>query len=177
MKKAILSSVKLNDEKNSTATQYMGCVGDIFKSDKLKKLDNFEQHNHTSRLQHSINVSYYSFLWSRKLGLDYRSAARAGLVHDMYFYDWRRPNALRGYHPLWHALVACDNSKKEFGLNEVEQDAVKKHMWPCIINFPKYKESYIVSFADKFCAVLEFADGINAVKKVIKFKAAFEMKK
>ena len=36
MKKAILSSVKLNDEKNSTATQYMGCVGDIFKSDKLK---------------------------------------------------------------------------------------------------------------------------------------------
>ena len=44
MKKAILSSVKLNDEKNSTATQYMGCVGDIFKSDKLKKLDNFEQH-------------------------------------------------------------------------------------------------------------------------------------
>ena len=95
----------------------------------------------------------------------------------MYFYDWRRPNALRGYHPLWHALVACDNAKKEFGLNEVEQDAVKKHMWPCIINFPKYKESYIVSFADKFCAVLEFADGINAVKKVIKFKAAFEMKK
>ena len=50
-------------------------------------------------------------------------------------------------------------------------------MWPCIINFPKYKESYIVSFADKFCAVLEFADGINAVKKVIKFKAVFEMKK
>ncbi len=177
MRKAILSSVKLNDKENSTAVQYMDCVEEIFKSDKLKKLDNFEQHNHTSRLQHSINVSYYSFLWSRKLGLDYRSAARAGLVHDMYFYDWRKPNALRGYHPLWHALVACDNAKKEFGLNEVEQDAVKKHMWPCIINFPKYKESYIVSFADKFCAVLEFAEGINAVKKAAKFKAAFAMKK
>ena len=78
MKKAILSSVKLNDEKNSTATQYMGCVGDIFKSDKLKKLDNFEQHNHTSRLQHSINVSYYSFLWSRKLGLSFGCKSRAG---------------------------------------------------------------------------------------------------
>ena len=66
--------------------------------------------------------------------------------------------------------MACDNAKKEFGLNKIEEDAIKKHMWPCIVNFPKYKESYIVSFADKFCAMAEFIDGIDSVKKVRKAK-------
>ena len=177
MGKAILSAVDLENINNTAVAEYMDCVRDIFYSDKIKKLDNYEQHNHTSRLQHSINVSYYSFLWSRRLGLDYRSAARAGLMHDMYFYDWRRPSSLRGYHPLWHALVACDNAKKEFGINDIEADAIKKHMWPCIINFPKYRESYIVSFANKFCAMAEFFDGIETVKKVTRLKAAYAARK
>ncbi len=177
MKKAILSTVELENENNSIACEYMDCVKDIYNSNSMKKLDKFEQHNHTSRLQHSVNVSYYSFLWSKKLGLDYRSAARAGLMHDMYYYDWRKPNSLRGYHPLWHALIACDNARKEFGLNDIEADAIKKHMWPCIINFPKYKESYIVSFADKFCAVVEFFDGIETVRKVSRLKAAYAQRR
>ena len=88
MKKAILSAVELENENNSIACEYMDCVKDIYHSNSMKKLDKFEQHNHTSRLQHSVNVSYYSFLWSKKLGLDYRSAARAGLMHDMYYYDF-----------------------------------------------------------------------------------------
>ena len=88
MKKAILSAVELENENNSIACEYMDCVKDIYHSNSMKKLDKFEQHKHTSRLQHSVNVSYYSFLWSKKLGLDYRSAARAGLMHDMYYYDF-----------------------------------------------------------------------------------------
>ena len=173
MKKAIFSSVNLMDSESETASGYMNCVEDIFNSEIIKKLDNFEQHNHTSRLQHSINVSYYSYIWSKKLGLDCRSAARAGLMHDMYFYDWRRPCSLRGYHPLWHALVACDNARKNFGVNNIEADAIKKHMWPCIFTPTKYKEGYIVSMADKYCAVLEFFKGIEAVKKVIGLKAPY----
>ena len=167
IRKAIFSSVNLEDSSSETALGYMNCVEDIFNSDIIKKLDKFEQHNHTSRLQHSVNVSYYSYLWSKKLKFDFRSAARAGLMHDMYFYDWRRPSSLRGYHPLWHALVACDNAKKRFGVNDIESDAIKKHMWPCIITPPKYKEGYIVSLADKYCAVLEFVQGVSAVKKIL----------
>ena len=50
-------------------------------------------------------------------------------------------------------------------------------MWPCIINFPKYKESYIVSFADKFCAAVEFFDGIETVRKVSRLKAAYAQRR
>ena len=56
MKKAIFSSVNLMDSESETASGYMNCVEDIFNSEIIKKLDNFEQHNHTSRLQHSINT-------------------------------------------------------------------------------------------------------------------------
>lgn len=44
----------------------------------------------TSRFQHSLNVSYYSFIICRKFGLDAYSAARAGLLHDLYYYDWKQ---------------------------------------------------------------------------------------
>ena len=58
----------------------MDCVSDILYHDKVQRLTKYEQHCHTSRLQHCINVSYYSFLVCRKFGWDYRSAARGAPV-------------------------------------------------------------------------------------------------
>ena len=99
MRSAIGSKINLISS-DELAKIYMECVFDIFENEKVKKLDRCEQHNHTSRLQHSINVSYYSFLICHKFGWDYRSAARAGLLHDLFFYDWRIKKALRSIHEL-----------------------------------------------------------------------------
>jgi len=164
------TTINLSDIICDRTNEYMDCIGDIYYSERFKKLDKFVQHNHTSRLQHSINVSYYSYLWAKKLKLDYKSCARAGLLHDMYFYDWRKKSVLRGYHPLWHSLIACDNARKYFGINEIEEDAIKKHMWPCTIKPPTYKESYVVTMADKYCATFEFIYGFRYLLKVLKLK-------
>ncbi len=37
----------------------------------------------------------------------------------------------------------------------MEKDIIIKHMWPITIILPKYKESFIVGCADKFCATVE----------------------
>ena len=155
LNRALGSKVDLRNFNIDFARLYWECVGDIMDNEKIQKLDQWEQHNHTSRLQHSLNVSYYSFLICLKLGWDYRSAARAGLLHDLYFYDWRTKKGLRKNHALWHPLVAADNAKKICDLNPVEEDCIIKHMWPCTFVPPRYKEGFVITFVDKICATCE----------------------
>jgi uncharacterized protein len=59
-------------------------------------------------------------------------------------------------------MIAVANAKKYFSINEIEEDIIKKHMWPLTLIPPKYKESFIISFADKYLSSKEF---INEFKK------------
>jgi len=174
MLKAIGSKTNLLCKETPNAYEFMECIKDIYFNAKVQKLDEWQQHNHTSRLQHSLNVSYYSYVICKTFGWDYKSAARAAMLHDLYFYDWRKKSALRKQnHSLWHPLVAVDNAKKITVLNSIEEDAIKKHMWPCTPFLPKYKESYVVTFADKICASMEFVNGFKSVKKTVSFVSGF----
>ncbi len=87
MNKAIGSKIKLDENENKIAYEYLKCVSELLESENVKNLDNYSQHLNTSRLQHSINVSYYSYLICKRLKFDYKSAARAGLLHDLYLYN------------------------------------------------------------------------------------------
>ena len=49
-----------------------------------------------------------------------------------------------------------DNAETDFGLNDVERDIIFKHMFPLNLRFPRYKETFIVSMADKKCSVGDF---------------------
>lgn len=147
-----------NLDEDQLLAEYKACLEGILDHEQVMKLDLHTQHCNTSRLQHSVNVSYYSFLICRMFGWDYRSAARAGLLHDLYFYDWRVTKYLRSGHASWHPRVALDNARKITELNKVEIDAIEKHMWPCTPVPPRYIESYVITFVDKTCAVCEFAE-------------------
>jgi len=128
MLKAIGSKTNLLCKETPNAYEFMECIKDIYFNAKVQKLDEWQQHNHTSRLQHSLNVSYYSYVICKTFGWDYKSAARAAMLHDLYFYDWRKKSALRKQnHSLWHSLVEVENAKKITVLNSIEEDAIKKH--------------------------------------------------
>ncbi len=159
-KKAICSKVKLDDSENKIAKEFIGCVDELLKSENVKELDNFSQHLNTSRLQHSINVAYYSYLICKYLKFDYRSAARAGLLHDLYLYN-RHIQKPKQSHTLYHPKEALKNAKEIANLNKIEEDAILKHMWPLCKGMPKYKETVVVTFADKYCATAEFIKQIN----------------
>lgn len=56
---------------------YIKEVKDILENREFMQLGAFSHHQSTSRLMHSINVSYISWHIARKLGCDARMAARA----------------------------------------------------------------------------------------------------
>ena len=49
-----------------------------------------------------------------------------------------------------HPKIASTNAKKHFNLNKKEINIIESHMFPLVVKIkPKYKESYVVAFADK----------------------------
>jgi len=138
---------------------YRGCVSDLVSNDKVRMMKQFKHHYHITCFQHCVNVSLYSYLICRDLGLDYISAARGGLLHDLFLYDWRTTKLHNGKHAFVHSRIALDNANKIFLLNEIEQDIIEKHMWPLTIKPPRYREAFIVCFVDKYCACKEILGG------------------
>lgn len=165
--KAIWSKRKLNDSEDILAKEFIECIKDIINLDEVQDLDNFVQHCNTSRLQHSLNVAYYGFLWAKKRGLDYKSVARAGILHDLYLYDWRQVETEQ-HHAFHHPKEALKNAQMLVELNEIEKDAIVNHMWPLSEAFPKYRESYVLTWADKYCTIAEVIT--QCYKTVVGFK-------
>ena len=139
--------------------EYIECVEDVFYSDAVKMMDEFIQHGTTTTLEHCIRVSYCSYKVAKFLHLDYKSAARAGLLHDLFLYDWHlQPKADKFFemHGFTHPKAALNNANKHFKLNDKEKDIIEKHMWPLTLrSVPKYKESFLVSFVDKYSSSCE----------------------
>lgn len=156
MQKAIFSRFTFEDEDNDIVQEYLNCVKDLLAIDSVKQLEYYYQHLNTSRLQHCINVSYYTFLLCRKLKLDYVSAARAGLLHDLYFYDWKKQEQpCDGRHSCVHPRIALETAREITEVNAIMEDAIVHHMWPMSIHMPKCKEGWALQAIDKYCAMTE----------------------
>lgn len=136
-------------------TEYKRCIEDLLVNESVQMMKQFKHHFQTTCFEHAMNVSFYSYQICKYLELDYISAARGGLLHDLFLYDWRTTKLINGRHAFRHPSIALQNAKQVFSLNRIEQDIIEKHMWPLTIKFPKYKESFVVSFIDKFCTSME----------------------
>lgn len=136
-------------------SEYIKCVEDLINNPVVRSMEKFIQHSDQSCFEHCINVSYHSYLLCRLLGLNYQAAARGGLLHDLFLYDWHIRESHRGLHGFSHPYTALENANKHFDINNMERDIIEKHMWPLTLKFPKYKEALIVCFVDKYCALLE----------------------
>ena len=167
MLKAICSS------KDLTNNSYYSCVSDIINNQQLQRLKNITHHVSTTRFQHCVNVSYYSYIVCRKFRLNARSAARAGLLHDLFFYDRKEYNSSKekwqDSHSKHHSLQAYSNASELTDITILEKDMIEKHMWPLTRPKPSYKETYIITIIDKYCAVLEFC--VPNVQRLIHRKA------
>ncbi|MDR0920934.1 MAG: HD domain-containing protein [Lactobacillales bacterium] len=135
--------------------EYMSYVDDLLETQEVQRLGEFVQHYHSTRLEHSINVSYTSFKLAKKVKGDVKATARAGLLHDLFFYDWRETKFEEGSHAYMHPRIAVKNAEKITDLSDLERDIIIKHMWGATIAPPKYKEGYIVTMVDKYWAIKE----------------------
>lgn len=150
---------------------YLMCVEDILKHPIFQSMDQYIQHGHTTCKEHCIRVSYRSYLLCRKYGWEYREAARAGLLHDFFLYDWhthaREPG--KHFHGFTHPRTAMENAERYFLLTEREKNMILRHMWPLTPVPPRWREGFAIVYADKMCGLAEtwlrtkelFRDGLR----------------
>lgn len=135
--------------------EYYALIKDILDDNNFKKLDNIEHHG-TTRLEHSLRVSYYSYLASKKFKLHTKEIARAGLLHDFFMSYEDRTKRERFFSTFIHPRYAAANANKYFNISDLEYDIIRTHMFPLNLAVPKYSESWIVSIIDKVIGFYEF---------------------
>lgn len=164
--KGIYSKIDILSEENK---EYYEIVEDLITNEIVLSMKNYIQHGSTTTLEHCVAVSYYSYKMAKKMKIDYKACARAGLLHDLFLYDWHtNPEKMPLFkkHGFTHPMRALNNANKYFKLSEKEKDIISKHMWPLtLFQIPKYKESYVVSLADKKCSTLETFEPLFSLKK------------
>ncbi len=137
---------------------FLDLAGNLINTDEVQSLKQYEQHLDIDRLQHILSVAFLSYKICKKLNWDYKSASRGAVMHDLVYYDWR-DGETGGWHKLhgyYHPARAEMNARELCAdLNKKESDIIKKHMWPLTITPPKYKEGFVVTFCDKYCATRE----------------------
>ncbi|WP_294345320.1 phosphohydrolase [uncultured Clostridium sp.] len=136
---------------------YMECIEEFMNLEEYRSMSEFIQHGKVSCLEHSLSVSYYSYLISKKfhINVDARSLIRGAALHDFFLYDWHIKEGRKGWHGFRHPKIAYENAIKYFDINDIEKDIILKHMWPLTIKIPRCKEAFIVTFVDKMCSLAE----------------------
>lgn len=142
--------------------EYISYIEDLLATEEVQKLANYTQHMNSTRLEHSISVSFNSYKLAKRFNGDARATARAGLLHDLFYYDWHTTKFDEGSHAYMHPRIAVKNAEKITELSDLEKDIIIKHMWGATIMPPKYKEGYIVTMVDKYCAIKEAAAPLSA---------------
>lgn len=139
-----------------TNKEFQEIIKPIITNNTVLEMKNYRQHYKTSCFEHCYTAAFYCYLICKKYNLDYKSATRAAMLHDLFLYDWRvRQPGRTGLHAFTHGKTSCDNACKLFELNEKEKDMILKHMWPVTIAFPKSVEGFVLTFVDKYCAIQE----------------------
>lgn len=149
-------SVNKNQKKrfNYENKEYYKIVKTILENEEFLKRKEFNHHYNESVYDHVLRVSYDCYKIGKKLHLDYKSLAIAGLLHDFYDKPWQDTFEKKPFlqkHGFVHAEQARINAKKHFPdlVDEKIESMIKTHMFPLNKKIPKYKESWILTIVDK----------------------------
>jgi uncharacterized protein len=135
---------------------------EIILSPEAQDMKNYIQHGETTVFEHCLSVAKFSLLMAHflertlKIDIDKDSLVRGALLHDYFLYDWH-DKTIPGHkiHGFTHPRTAMLNADRDFGLNKIEKDIISKHMFPLTFMPPRYRESILVTLADKWCALCE----------------------
>ena len=168
----MLKYITLDDV--STDSEFFSYIQDLVFSEPVLQMKQYMQHGTTTTFDHCLNVSYYNYLVCKKFGLNAKAGARAGMLHDLFLYDWhsyplKKWDRLR--HGATHPKRAYENASKHFDLTPCEKDIICKHMFPMTIALPRYKETVVIILVDKYCGLMEtIIPRLLAIKNVLQLK-------
>lgn len=145
--------------------EYRRYVEDIINAPQFLRLADYRHHT-INRRQHVLNVSWYAFLLARRCHMDTSAVARCGLLHDLYYYNFRDEAVGKSEHIYAHPQLALANARRLTGLSAKEEDIILNHMWPmCPTRHRHFKETYLISCVDKLCCVLELGSSFASYLK------------
>lgn len=135
--------------------EYLNKVNDILENEEFQKMEDIIHHG-ANRLDHSIRVSYYSYLAAKFLKLDVDKVCRGALLHDFFLEENEGSNKKEKFLTLFkHPESALENAKKHFEISALEEDIILTHMFPIGPRVPKYFESWLVDIIDDFASAYE----------------------
>ena len=164
-------------------------VKHILRNKEFQKRRLFMHHENESLWTHSIKVSFESYKFAIKHGINSYNCAIAGLLHDFYTEAWqyteeleslnvkyrrrfveKRKEKFTELHGIHHPIVALENSRKYFKkyLNKNIENAIATHMFPLSIfteyKIPNCKESFVITLIDKKVSI-----NMSNVKELSKY--------
>lgn len=131
------------------------CVERLNKETEFETLKAYKHHCKTSTYRHSIGVAYFSLWMIRLLRIkcDEEELIYGALLHDYFLYDCHAGE--KSLHWFKHPAVSAKNAKRDWQISKVQENMIKRHMFPLTLVPPRYKQSIIVSLVDKGCAIYE----------------------
>lgn len=142
-------------------------IGDLMEHPVVQQMKQYPQHGNISCYQHCLHVAWYNYRICKMLGLNAREAARAGMLHDLFLYDWHthfRDGGKR-FHGLTHPKTALNIAGACFQLSPLEEEMILKHMWPLTVIPPRHLETVMICIVDKYCSLYETAAGRKLLSK------------
>ena len=123
--------------------EFYRTIQDVAEHPVVLRMKKYPHHGDTSCYKHCMRVAYFNYIICKKLHLDAKSAARAGMLHDLFLYDWHT-----------HA--------RETG----ERFVIRNHMWPVTLrSVPRTREGWMIVLTDKYSGLLETLDRRKKNKK------------
>jgi len=122
---------------------------------EMQKRKEYPHHINESVYAHVLRVAFDCYKIGKKLHMDYKSLAIAGILHDFYEKPWQYSNEkkpLLQKHAFTHAKEAVLNSKKYFGTEIVTpkvESIMITHMFPLNKKIPRNKEAWLLTLIDK----------------------------
>ena len=131
--------------------EFNNLIAPIICNEEYQKTKKITHHGMT-RYDHMVRVAYYSYKITKFCHLNYKATTRGAVLHDFFLEDYSDKKAKILVN---HPKIALANSLKYFELNDLEQDIIKTHMFPCGKTLPRYLESWIVNIVDDFACFFE----------------------
>ena len=187
-KKNVKEDIDIYIKLNPFFNEWFEIVKPILINEEFQKRKLFPHHHNLSVWQHSILVSFKSYMSARYFNADERICAIAGLLHDFYENAWLYNEELKQLengkylkdinvkktffqkHGFTHAKSAAKNYIKYFPELENKKitNSIKRHMFPLNIIPPRYKEGLIITCIDKINSCSE----LPSLKNIFKISVA-----
>lgn len=134
--------------------------GSILDSDRFKKARDIVHHHKTNIAGHSEKTAEYGkriCQWLKKHDIEVseEDVVTACLLHDIGMTDDEVSSTVSWKKAYLHPRRGEEIARHEYDANEIQCNAIRRHMWPICIVPPRTREGWIVVAADKCCSIWE----------------------